>query len=367
MKAFLLLPLALFATALAPLHAADDPIDFNRARELFDRQNRGEKLTPDERDYIKRALMERKGALPPPEVAPWTQHLIPLTELAGAKYQDQDGGLYGGARNEPPKGHLEAALREAGQIRPLNAAGEPAPDGKIVFLSVGMSNATQEFSTFIHLAEADSALSPRVLLLDGAQGGQTGIRWADPSAPLWHVLDSRLATAGVSPQQVQVIWVKQAEAGPAQLGAFPKHAEALRDHLATGLGLLREKFPNLRLAYLSSRIYAGYARTPLNPEPYAYESAFAVRWLIQDQIGGKPALNFDPARGPVKSPLLLWGPYLWADGQTPRHADQLTYLPADFGPDGTHPSNSGREKVAHLLLDFFKTDPTAKSWFLKPQ
>ena len=33
--------------------------------------------------------------------------------------------------------------------------------------------------------------------------------------------------------------------------------------------------------------------------------------------------------------------------------------------DGTHPSDSGREKVARLLLDFFKTDPTAKSWFVE--
>mgnify|MGYP003332739846 CR=1 FL=1 len=34
---------------------------------------------------------------------------------------------------------------------------------------------------------------------------------------------------------------------------------------------------DLRIAYLGSRTYGGYATTPLNPEPHAYEGAFAVR------------------------------------------------------------------------------------------
>ena len=57
------------------------------------------------------------------------------------------------------------------------------------------------------------------------------------------------------------------------------------------LQLAKEHFPNLRIAYLSSRVYGGYATVPLNPEPYAYEGAFAVRWLILDQLAGKPELN----------------------------------------------------------------------------
>jgi hypothetical protein len=37
-------------------------------------------------------------------------------------------------------------------------------------------------------------------------------------------------------------------------------------------------------------------------------------------------------RGPVRAPLLLWGPYLWADGATPRKSDGLFYAPEDLGP-----------------------------------
>jgi hypothetical protein len=132
----------------------------------------------------------------------------------------------------------------------------------------------------------------------------------------------------------------------------------------TALNRLKARYPNLRLAYLSSRIYAGYATTALNAEPYAYESAFAVRWLIQAQIKGDPRLNYLPERGEVKAPLLLWGPYLWGDGVRPRKADGLVWRREDLGPDGTHPSDSGRQKVAELLLAFFKTDPTARPWFL---
>jgi hypothetical protein len=89
-----------------------------------------------------------------------------------------------------------------------------------------------------------------------------------------------------------------------------------------------------------------------------------MRWLIQDQIAGKPELNYDPARGPVKSPVLLWGPYLWADGETPRKADGLAYKREDLSDkDGTHPSESGRSKVADLLLKFFENDATATPWF----
>ena len=117
-----------------------------------------------------------------------------------------------------------------------------------------------------------------------------------------------MKNAGVTAQQVQAVWMKQAEAGPARLGEFPAHARVLSQHIVTALNNLKQRCPNLRLAYLSSRIYAGYATTPLNPEPYSYESAFAVRWVIQDQIKGDANLNFDPKQGKVVAPVLLFRP-----------------------------------------------------------
>jgi hypothetical protein len=196
-----------------------------------------------------------------------------------------------------------------------------------------MSNATQEFSMFKSLADADPDKSPLLTIVDCAQGGQAMAEWADPKGNPWNVADRRLAAAGVSPNQVQVAWIKLANKGPT--GDLPAHGKRLQQDTVAVLHNAKNRFPNLRIAYLSSRIYAGYATGGLNPEPYAYESAFVVRWLIQDQIKGNADL------GSEKSPLLLWGPYFWADGVTPRKSDGLVYNRADLAGDGVHPSRAG--------------------------
>ena len=107
---------------------------------------------------------------------------------------------------------------------------------------------------------------------------------------------------------------------------------------------------------------AGYARGQLNPEPYAYESCFAVRWLIQDQVKGETALSYTTGR----APLLLWGPYLWTDGQKGRGYDGMVWNREDGNAEGTHPSEIGRQKVAEELIKFLTTEPTARTWFTKP-
>jgi hypothetical protein len=288
----------------------------------------------------------------------------PLTEMsAGDRYKEQDGGLYGGGKNEPPQEHRQAAAAALAKIEPLDAAGRPAEGGTIGFVSISMSNATQEFSTFKRLADADAAKSPRVTIVDCAQGGQAMAEWVDPQARPWQEAARRLAAAKLAPEQVQVAWIKLANKGPR--GEFAEHGKKLEQDTLAVIQNAKEKFPNLRIAYLSSRIYGGYSTGLLNPEPYAYESAFVVRWLIQRQIKGDEALNHDAGRGAVRAPLLLWGPYLWADGVTPRQADGLMYRREDLAADGTHPSDAGRQKVARLMLDFYKTDALAKSWFAR--
>ncbi len=288
----------------------------------------------------------------------------PLTEMtAEDRYKGEDGGLYGAGRNDPPESLSAAARQESAKIVPLDASGKPASDGTIALVSISMSNATQEFSRFKQLADADAEKSPLVKVVDCAQGGQTMARWADPKAACWSEADRRLRSSGVSLAQVQVAWVKLANAGPS--GELQEHGKQLERDTRTVLVNLKKHFPNLRIAYLGSRIYGGYADGRLNPEPYAYEGAFVVRWLIQSQMKADPDLNFDPARGDVKSPLLLWGPYFWADGLTPRKSDGLVWQRSDLVGDGTHPSNTGRQKVAEQLLDFFKTDDHAQSWFVK--
>lgn len=288
----------------------------------------------------------------------------PLNEMSATdEYKGEDGGLYGGGQNKPPESLNTAAKRQTEKIRPLDAKGHPSTDGKIGLVSISMSNATQEFSRFKQLADADAEKSPWVTVVDCAQGGQTMARWADPKAPCWTEADRRLKSSGVSREQVQVAWIKLANAGPG--GELREHGKQLERDTKTVLANLTHHFPNLRIAYLGSRIYGGYADGRLNPEPYAYEGAFVVRWLIQSQVDEDADLNYDPERGDVKSPLLLWGPYFWADGTTPRKSDGLVWERSDLVGDGTHPSDTGRQKVADQLLSFFKTDTHAQTWFVK--
>ncbi|MDO8538865.1 MAG: hypothetical protein Q7S40_00380 [Opitutaceae bacterium] len=350
---------------------AVDPNDRETMRRLTEKRRKGEPLTAEDEAAFRRLRGSKgatKGEAPAATTAAAPREktgLVPLTEMtADQRHQGEDGGLYGGGRNDPPSAQLAAAMAAAREIEPLDAAGKPAADGRIALLSVGMSNTTQEFSRFQEMAARDAAKGRNVVLVDGAQGGRTAAEWArSANSEVWQTVDSRLKTAGVSPAQIQVVWMKQANARPTE--AFPEHARKLEHDLTVLMHRLKTKFPNLRLVYLSSRTYAGYASTALNPEPYAYEGAFAVRWLILRQVNGDKELNHDPARGPVKAPVLLWGPYLWADGLTPRKNDGFTWARDDFREDGTHPSvTSGRDKVANQLLTFLKTDPTAKPWFV---
>jgi hypothetical protein len=297
----------------------------------------------------------------------YTSKLKPLTELGTGKYQGFEGGLYPGGKNERPSAHEKAGLALARQVVPRDADGKPSDDGKIVLLSVGMSNTSQVSMGFQqHLKNAEG-INPRLVFVNGAQGGMTAAAIQDPDdggrgTKYWTEVDRQLKRAGVTRAQVQAVWIKQADAGPSQ--GFPGYARTLQGELRKVVQVLARRFPNVKLTYLSSRTFGGYARSRLNPEPYAYESGFSVKWLIEEQLKGDSALNFDAGKGTVKAPWLSWGPYLWANGMTKR-TDGFFYTEADFtANDGTHLSQSGVRKTGQLMLDFFKSDSTTRTWFL---
>jgi hypothetical protein len=318
-------------------------------------------LKKDDRTYLVGLRLDDRSAR---VSAKDTSKLVPLTELGDKEYQGFRGGLYADGKNQRPEDHERTGLALAKQVQPLDAAGKPSPEGKIVLLSIGMSNTAQASQGFQkHLVKAED-LNPRLVFVNGAQGGMTAAIIQNPNEAkgkvYWDGVDQRLQAAGVTRAQVQAVWIKQADAGPTQ--GFPAYAKKLHGELTKIVQLLPERFPNLKLAYLSSRTYGGFATTPLNPEPYAYESGFSVRWLIEEQIKGEPALNFDAKRGAVRAPWLSWGPYLWANGAAKR-SDGFFYEVGDFAKDGTHHSPAGQDKLGRLLLDFFRSDTTTRPWF----
>lgn len=287
----------------------------------------------------------------------------PLIDFGTGTYRGYQGGLYAGGSNIRPAAHNSAGITIAQSILPLNVAGNnDAANGKIVWMSIGMSNCTQETQAFLPIAQGLPNINPKLVLIDGAVGGQDINAINNSLASYWTTVMSRLSTAGLSAEQVQVIWFKEAEAGPADT-AFATYPDALKSKYKSVMQILKNKFPNLKLCYLADRIYAGYATSNLNPEPFAWYTGWCVKRLIADQINADAGLTYS-GTNPV-SAWLSWGPSLWAKGDSAR-SDGLQWLLSDYAADGTHPSTSGRQKVAQMLLQFFSTDETTKPWFLKP-
>jgi len=295
---------------------------------------------------------------------------LPLTELGNAPYVRMDGqvtefigGLYPGGSNTRPPAMEAAGQAIAAQILPLDANGQvDRVNGRIVMISLGMSNTQMEFQAFMDEAHRDPRVNPTLTIVSGALGGQTADRWVDPEARGWVEVDARLRHAGVTPLQVEVAWVKQTLT---RGGDFPGKALELQSDLETILHNLLFHYPNLRIVFLSSRTRSYLYDRGLSPEPAAFETGFAVKWLIEAQLNGDPDLNYDPARGPVTAPFLSWGPYLWIDGLNPR-SDGMTWTPEDLAEDCTHPSSSGIGKVEQMLMSFFTTDTLTTPWFLSP-
>ena len=166
-----LLLLGLFALSTL---AADAPIDFNRARQLIGRQRGGETLTAEEQSYLERARTERRQQQQRRNASRGGRRPAGRLPDLGAdeRHEGEEGGLYGGGSNLPPAAHLRAAEKVLAGIRPLDAGGKPADDGRIGFVALSMSSATQEFSRFKQIADVSLLKSSKVNIVDCAQGGQ---------------------------------------------------------------------------------------------------------------------------------------------------------------------------------------------------
>lgn len=306
----------------------------------------------------------------------------PLSELGSGRYLEIfEGGLYPGGSDQAPAAHHEEGVARANILEPLSRTGLPSPTGRHVLLSVGMSNTSLEFCssnglepceawTFSGLADAHPGVDhDRLAIINGARSSLDTQAWQGAAAPIYQrIVTESLAPANLTEAQVQVAWIKLANALPTRSLPDPESdALDLSRRLAEVVRTLAIRYPNLRIVFLSNRIYAGYSDSPLNPEPFAYETGFAVKRLIAAQIDQIAGNGIDPLLGDLDyrrgvSPWLAWGPDLWADGRT-RRADGLDWECSDFVEDGTHPSVAGQTKVAERLLAFMISSPYARPWF----
>src|SRR6266576_4062453 len=217
---------------------------------------------------------------PAPGTGPTPEARVPLPQLGIGRYKGSVGGLYPTGANVEPAAHAAAGQSRAQAIVPLDTSGAASAGGKIVLLSLGMSNTTQEFCSgsstttncsswsFMGQAAADPSVNHTTLaIVNGARGGQDAQAWdATTDANYDTVRLNRLGPLRLTERQVQIIWVKQADAGPQDsLPSAQSDAYQLESRLGNIARALRSNYPNLKMIFFSSRIYAGYATTTLNP------------------------------------------------------------------------------------------------------
>jgi hypothetical protein len=305
---------------------------------------------------------------------------VPITQLVIASYKGLPGGLYPGS-NDPPPAHAAEGVSRAQTVEPVDTAGNASAAGKYVLLSVGIGNAAQEFCsangappcdswTFAGQAAADQGVNHGTLaIVNGAASGQTADTWESPTAPNYdRIRDTRLSPLGLSEKQVQVVWLKVASSAPGDSLPNPDaDAYVLERRMGNIVRALRTRYLTLKLVLVSSRIWGGYSTVAADGEPYAYESGFAVKWLVQAQIDQMAAGAVqDTVAGNLDyhsaAPWIGWGPYLWAYGNLVR-SDGLNWLHSDFQTDGFSPSQSGEQKVGEQLMGFLSLQRFTRCWF----
>ena len=316
--------------------------------------------------------------------------LPPITDLGpGQTYMGQLGGLYPNSSNDMPASHRAAGEQIARNIVPLDANGNPDPvNGQIVMAHIETSLTMLVWSGytdpndpnytptehFIYRANADRAKNPKLQFGNIRRRTDLARDTRDPNNAYYANANEQLAAQGITPAQVQIVWFYPFPLTPGRDGgdeSFPSFARSVQDDWEQSLRTFKQVYPNLKIVYLGSKhhTYVPPSTPGAVQDPQQHDLAWAVKWVVEDQINGDPSLNYDPAKGPMVAPWVAWGPYFWSDGPTPRAYDGFHYDCEDtqnfFANNGdfTHPGRNGVFKEAGLLLDFLKSDSTAAPWY----
>jgi hypothetical protein len=297
--------------------------------------------------------------------------LIPLVDLKTGYYLGvYQGGLYPNGKNVPPGGHLKKGLKIAKAIKPLDSLGNINYEtGKIVIAGFGGSTTGEPWNHLITIANGDPEINPCIKLVNATNAGE-GMESMNVDHPdYWdYIEDNRLTPKGVTPEQIQIAWLFNGSRADT-IFDMPAYRDSIERKVQLALAAMLIEYPNLKLVYVGSPYYAGYADPTYEMyksihEPGSYRCAFGFKAAVEKQINGDPLYKYsDPGK---IVPYITWGPYLWTDGIKPRNYDSLYWdCEADFRADGGgfHLNGEGKDKLAELLNDFFKTDTLSEIFY----
>ena len=302
--------------------------------------------------------------------------LIPLNDLGAGFYEGFQGGLYPfGANSENPAStHYKKGKSTAKNLKPLDTLGNINFDnGAIVMAGFGPSIPGQLIDEFVPIVrdtlDNKYYTNPCFDAINLCVGGK-GLDYAtgDQSNKYWNGVVDKVYEKGYHPLQVQVGWMYFNDKYDSLLppATFPESADAVTDLLVEYVHLMMDQFPNMKILFVSGRHYGGFADTtldqyPVITEPSSYWNNFSVKWLIERQITGDPALKFYGAG--IEAPFITWGPYYWADGNIPRTTDGRLYECDDFSEDdGYHLTDSTYERDADYLMEHIYNSDFGKNY-----
>ncbi len=326
-------------------------------------------------------------------------------------------GLYPGASFVMPSEHKTAGFAAGRSVVARSVDGTPdAENGKHIFLAIGGSDVAELMcSGADDLPPLGVGISPACtqrsvigrmqfgpgerlnrefsIVTNGAYPNQYADDFTHDDSPAFAPIpaDPGLATVNgnydrirdrvfseymqdpVSEAQVQALFLEVTNEHP--VASLPdRHADAteLMVRLGNIVRFAKVRYPNLQVVLISSRSYAPLeAREPR--EPFAYETGFAVKWLIAAQIAqmraeGRAIVdtragNLDYESG--VAPFIAWGPYLWTHQPGSQHVGMRWYAD-DFedSPTGFF-SDRGESKASLQAIHHFLLSPFLKCFLLQ--